>query len=74
MRGYSPSLDTVLTLSARVTGNETVTLRDGARVDTWVVSMDFGRLPSTLWIAQTSRALVRQTIEIGPQLAMLMER
>jgi len=72
--GYSPGHNSLLTLSVEVTGEEQIAQRDGQTVQVWVVRMDFGGLPSTMWIAQVDRSMVRQTIDLAPNVQMLMRR
>ena len=71
---YVSEMDSIVTLRARVTGSEAVQVEGGRMADTWVVEMDFAGLASTLWIDKETRALSRQTIELSPQITMLMDR
>jgi hypothetical protein len=71
---YISEMDSVVTLSARVTGSERVEVEGGRMADAWVVQMDFAGLASTLWIDKRTRALSRQTIELAPGTSMLMDR
>ena len=74
VRAYVSSLDSVTTLTARVTGTERVTVEGGRMADTWVVEMDFAGLSTTLWIDRQTRALQRQVIRLAPGISMLMNR
>lgn len=74
VRGYVSTMDSVATLSARVTGTERVAVEGGRMADTWVVEMDFAGLSTTLWIDRQTRALQRQVIRLTPEITMLMNR
>jgi hypothetical protein len=71
---YLTEVESIVTLSARVTGSERVQVEGGRMTDTWVVQMDFAGLASTLWIDKGTRALARQTIDLMPGVSMLMDR
>jgi hypothetical protein len=72
---YLAAQDSVAQLRARVTGEQRwragVT---GPIVDVWVVQMDFVGLASTLWIDKATRALVRQTLRLAPEVTIMWTR
>jgi hypothetical protein len=74
LSGYTSSQDSVLTLSSTVQGEEEITQRDGQKRATWRVEMTFGGLPSVMWIDKDTRALVKQTIDLGQGNQILMQR
>ncbi|MEQ1692156.1 MAG: hypothetical protein ABMA00_12780 [Gemmatimonas sp.] len=74
LSGYTSAQDSVLTLSSTVDASEVIRQRDGTERSTWRVRMDFGGLASTMWIDQETRALVKQIIELGPGVQILMLR
>lgn len=71
---YVTEMDSIVMLTARVTGAERVEVEGGRMADTWVVQMDFAGLASTLWIDKETRALSRQTIDLMPGMSMRMDR
>lgn len=74
LSGYSSPQESVLTLSSTVDASEVISRRDGTERMTWRVRMDFGGLASTMWRDRETRALVKQSIELGPGVQNLMLR
>ena len=63
---FMPSTRTVVPLSARVVGSESI---DGE--DTWKVQAEFTGMPVTFWIGKSSRRLRRQVMQLRPDQAIL---
>jgi len=58
-----------------VTGRERTTLRDGAAVDTWALTVqEAGRLRARLWITDAPREVVRSTYYISPGMEYTVSR
>lgn len=74
LKGYSSLQDSILTLNATVVAVEVVSQRDGRQRRTWRVQVHFDELVSTMWIDQETRALVKQIIELGSGVHMLLLR
>lgn len=55
----------VLTLTARVSREESVTLSDGSVVQTWVVDGDFAGTQVTFWVNRIDRRLVMQLMRFS---------
>ncbi|NBC17848.1 MAG: hypothetical protein GVY18_11095 [Bacteroidetes bacterium] len=57
-QAYNPGRD-VMTFTVRVTGTERLSLVGGASVDAWVLTVEGGPVPSTLWVTQATQELIR---------------
>lgn len=71
---YLSTGDSIVMLSAEVTGSERVEVEDGRFVDTWEVEMDFAGLSTTLWIDKRTRSLARQVIRLDDEMSLLLSR
>ncbi len=74
VRAFLPGQDSLATLHAAFGAAERVRQRDGQDALSWRIDADFSGMAVTMWVDQHSRALVKEIIQVTPDIAMVMVR